>query len=309
MQTHSTCFVGIDAGGTKTRLLASLNGDGNIYTKESGGSNIHRTGFIQSLDIWINLLQSIPVNESRSPGLELVIGVSGSGQEADKIRIKEALESRLKGVFNPINIVVLSDIELALYAGLGKGSGMVLISGTGSIVMARTRKGKIERAGGWGYLLGDEGGGYRLGLEALQSIVRTMDRNQPNELSRKLCTRHRLCNASGIVNAIYQKGFPIASVAPLLLEVAEDGDETARSILRRQLFQLAQTVHILSQRTADLDHRLACVGGLIQNHFYNEVLRDALQEVVPGWHIFEPPLSPVQTALKMAGYSRSSAEG
>ena len=305
----SPCYVGIDAGGSKTSMMASTPSHEGIFSSERGGSNIHRIGFDSAVRLWVELIECIPVAHLASTQLHLVLGVSGAGLQEDRRKIQSNLLPLLADRFHSVHLEVLSDIELALHAGIGDDSGMVLIVGTGSIAMARLPSGELLRVGGWGYLLGDEGGGYRLGLEALQSVARSFDLNQATELSRKLCTRYHLCSPKDIIEAVYQHSFPIASIAPVLLEVAREGDEIARSILRRQLFQLARSVHTLSEKAPGVAPRLAWLGGLTRNRFYTEVLYDALQEVLPGWNMFMAPKEPVEAALSLAGYSISSAEG
>ena len=72
-------------------------------------------------------------------------------------------------------ILVVNDALIALQAGVGDAPGIVIVSGTGSIAYGRNDHGEASRAGGWGYVLGDEGSGYWIGRLALRAVVRHAD--------------------------------------------------------------------------------------------------------------------------------------
>src|SRR5881628_2177520 len=70
---------------------------------------------------------------------------------------------------------VLADAEVALSAAFGRGPGVLVNAGTGSIAYARDPHGGLHRAGGYGWQLGDEGGGYWLGRRALEAAAWAQD--------------------------------------------------------------------------------------------------------------------------------------
>ena len=101
----------------------------------------------------------------------LVVGAAGAGDTV----IASALESALRAYFPRGTIVVHDDAEIALRAAVPHGDGVVLIAGTGSIAYARVGE-EVHRAGGYGYLLGDDGSGFAIGRAALAQMLRWYDR-------------------------------------------------------------------------------------------------------------------------------------
>ena len=80
---------------------------------------------------------------------------------------------------------------VGIAAALGSGEGIVVNAGSGSSVTGR-RGDRIEKAGGWGHILGDAGGGYFIVIQALRLILREYDlrRGEGNSL-RKFCKHFR----------------------------------------------------------------------------------------------------------------------
>src|SRR5213078_4483038 len=76
-------------------------------------------------------------------------------------------------------VLVVNDALIALAAGAGDDPGIVIISGTGSIVYGRNERVEAARAGGWGHMIGDEGSGYWIGREALAAVMRAGDGRGP----------------------------------------------------------------------------------------------------------------------------------
>src|SRR5262249_58991441 len=83
-------------------------------------------------------------------------GLAGAGRAEDRAVVLDwASRTNLAG-----SVEVVADAELLLAAGTPEGWGLALVAGTGSIAYGRTADGRVERAGGWGWLLGDEGSGH-----------------------------------------------------------------------------------------------------------------------------------------------------
>ena len=89
-------------------------------------------------------------------------------------------------------------------AGAPSGPALALICGTGSIVYGRTVTGELLRAGGWGYLFGDEGSGYAIGIAALRAVMRAYDgRGRETLLSELVLGRYGLHTPPELIQAIY----------------------------------------------------------------------------------------------------------
>src|SRR5215216_5718223 len=109
--------------------------------------------------------------------------------------------------------------------------GMVVISGGGAIAYGRTASGDSLRVGGWGHMLGDEGSGYWIGLEAIKVALRSW----AGIIPKTLLEAHVLETLGAeddrqVLSRVYSGSFSEADIADLVLLVtslARDGDEMA----------------------------------------------------------------------------------
>ena len=109
---------------------------------------------------------------------------------------------------------------------LGRGDGIVVNAGTGASVTGR-RGDRIEKAGGWGHILGDAGGGYFLSVQALRLILREYDLHRGEaqftaDILRALSLNSRDDLVRWAQNADKME---IATLAPIVFEAATKGDE------------------------------------------------------------------------------------
>ena len=128
------------------------------------------------------------------------------------------------------------------------GYGMLIISGTGAIGAAIDRAGKKHIAGGWGYLLYDEGSGFAIGMGAIKSAVRDFERGVAAPLEEAVKAHFNVNDLRAIVPVIYAEGFLPSSIASLAKEVskiAEAGDAEAQRILKDAAGELAALVFSL----------------------------------------------------------------
>ena len=105
-----------------------------------------------------------------APPAALCAGLAGVGNEAERVAVEQALAGTARVVR-----VVSSDGEIALHGAFGGGPGVLLIAGTGSVAYGRGPDGRMDRCGGWGMFVGDEGSGYALGRAALAAALRSVD--------------------------------------------------------------------------------------------------------------------------------------
>src|SRR4030095_5169289 len=98
----------------------------------------------------------------------ICLGIAGVDRAPDEAIVRGIM----KRIGYKATILVVNDALIALQAGIGDLPGIVIVAGTGSIAYGRNAKGEAARAGGWGYVLGDEGSGYWIGRLALRAVVR-----------------------------------------------------------------------------------------------------------------------------------------
>src|SRR5258705_156254 len=142
-------ILGIEGGGTKTIALTS---DGRRRT--FGALNLKLVSDRQILTV---LRQFKPARAA--------ICLAGCRTESDRRRIRElARRAWLKA-----EVFVGNDLDSGLAAAFGTKAGILVVSGTGSVVIGRHAAGKTIRAGGWGHMLGDHGSGYWIALTGLRA--------------------------------------------------------------------------------------------------------------------------------------------
>lgn len=188
--------VGLDGGGSRTRAVALDLGTGKWVYLEGPGSNLQSRSQ-ESVEDGLGLLLGRALGELRSvsppegvhPRVVLGGGFAGAGHSDVRNRLSEILArllaESLAGWAFGREVIVATDVEIALRAGALGGPGAALIAGTGCIAYGETGDGRAARAGGFGYLLGDEGGGFDLGRRAIAHALRSLEGRAPqSDLAR-----------------------------------------------------------------------------------------------------------------------------
>ena len=129
-----------------------------------------------------------------------------------------------------------------------------MIAGTGSIVYAVGKNHQVSRVGGWGYLLGDEGSGYYIGQEALRLITRHYDAIGVNEdlFTATIMEQLALKNPTEIITHVYEHPQPrvlIASVARVVLRLAEQNNDGAMKIIEQATHHLVQFIQTMFKKS------------------------------------------------------------
>jgi N-acetylglucosamine kinase-like BadF-type ATPase len=290
-------LVGVDAGGSS--LDCALERDGAITGVHGDAANVRTEGVEGAAE---QIAAAVRVGLHGEGFDALVVGAAGAGDTV----IARALESALRAYFPNGTIVVHDDAEIALRAAVPFGDGVVLIAGTGSIAYARIGE-DAHRAGGYGYLLGDDGSGFAIGRAALAQMLRWYDgRTAHSELFDALAARLQAGDAQTLLGRIY--GEPnmvgaVASLAPLVLARAGSGERVATKIVQSAAGELVDLVKSLVQR-AQLGNRelpLVFAGGLFtENSLLSYLIETRLLADMPLLQPVKSPLSPVHGALELA---------
>ncbi len=296
---YTPLYIGLDAGGTKTEALARTSQQA-VPTRLAGpAANLQRQGVEATARVLTTLIRQGLTHHPDATLRAVCAGVAGAGSPADQHTLATHVRSLL-GDQAPAHVQITHDGAIALEAAFEGGSGVIVIAGTGSVFFARTRDGEVLRAGGWGYLLGDEGSGHVLGIDGLRAVAHAFDGGPPTRLQALLADRHGLTTPDDLKRSIYREGWPVQQMAPLVIEAAEQGDAAAQRIITEQTRALARQVTWLAGRSDAIEPRLAFLGGLTQSAFYKQALADALLAALPGWRVQEPLHPPVVGALRLA---------
>ncbi len=299
-------MLGVDGGGTKTTGLLA-DGTGTVLARGRGnGSNQNVFGIdIVALNL-AELIAGLAKTAAR-PVADIgsaVLGLAGAGSERDRQVLTDAIHARFRMMgLPPVPISIQSDGRVALEGAFNGGPGVVAVAGTGSVVMGKSPAGETISIGGWGRVIGDEGSGYRIGLEAIKAVSREIDgRGEAGRLRMVLSSRFGLATRERIIAAVYREKFDIPSIAPAVLEAAESSDAVALDILSRASGALAlQVVAAIDRLGMRGGAGVVMIGGLIDHgSIYSRMLEAEIRKSVPAAHIDPPMNGPAHGALLLA---------
>lgn len=292
--------LGVDGGGTKTVALLG-DSKGNILARGSSGpSNYHAVGFDAACSALENAIQKARVEH---PGeiSAICLGLAGAGRKEDI----ELFTNWVIGKFPAATVKIASDGEVLLMAGASSGPALALVCGTGSIVYGRTMMGELIRAGGWGYLFGDEGSGFAIGESALRAVMRAYDgRGAQTLLSELVLERQGLQSPSELVNNIYGAESPrtiIASLAEMVEQAAERKDPAAIAILENAAQELVSATRAIYSKLETSPIPFVITGKTI---LHGRQLRDKFNHACEAQGLIFAPVhdveEPAEGALQLA---------
>lgn len=253
-------FLGIDGGGTKT-VCVLMDRTANVLGRgEAGASNYQSVGLESAgLSIYNAIAEALKSCDGGLNEIEgICLGLAGAGRPEDV----KVLQGLLRGLqekeelaivwkIKESSTIICNDCEIALAGGVGEPVGVVAIAGTGAICYGRNRKGLIKRASGWGYILGDEGGGYDIAIRGLKAAVRSFDgREKPTVLTDKLIEKLDLKSVESLIEVVYRRGWGVREIAGLAVvvgEAAAEGDLVANEIINEVVEELVLGVKVVGE--------------------------------------------------------------
>lgn len=262
-------FLGIDGGGTKTTCLVTDEGLNEIYRTVGSSVNFYSEGLQKARANMKSMLLDIEKNTGVSRFDGVCVGSSALFGRADE-KTKSAF---CDGVFNCGNIIMDSDLFIALKATERENSA-VIIAGTGSMAAGKNADGEIITKGGYGYILGDEGSGYRIALDGIHAAVRSLDgTGEASLLGEMLLDFTGVKVKEELVDAFYSPEKDRKAIAAFSVSVslaAEKGDEAALYILRNQAELLSLTAKALVAEMPEKPYAFL-YGGVFQ---HSEIFRN-----------------------------------
>jgi N-acetylglucosamine kinase-like BadF-type ATPase len=292
-------FLGVDGGQSSTTALIGEAG-GRVLGTGSGGPCNHvgapegREKFVRAIEESVSqACVAAAIDPGRVRFASACLGFSG-GPEDKKTILEEILRTD--------RLVVTTDALIALTGATAGAPGIITIAGTGSIAFGRNAQGRTARAGGWGYLFGDEGGAFDLARQALRAALRHEEGwGPPTILHRKLMEIAGTASANELLHKFYTTEFPrpkIASYSRLVDEAAREGDTAALGILRKAAHELAALAAAVRRQLFQRckPARVAYVGGVFRSPVLCKQYR-ALVESEEGNVCGPPEHGPAEGAL------------
>lgn len=297
-------ILGIDGGGTHTRAVLADAGGKMLGTGLAGTSNpqVHGAAAAQKeLDAAVRQAFENAQRPRERVGA-MCMGLGGAGRAGEQQELAAWARGHLAE-----RVEVVNDGQIVLAAGTPENWGVAVIAGTGSLAWGRSRKGETARAGGWGYILGDEGSGYDLARQALRAATQYADgRGEKTELLNAILDYWKLSAPPDLVPRVYRTGLThkdLAKLAPVAVACAARGDAVARRLVGDAADALARGVAAVS-RALDFPQQefpLALTGGLILGAaLYRETFLRALERVNCRCAPVELVHDPVFGAVRLA---------
>jgi N-acetylglucosamine kinase-like BadF-type ATPase len=285
-------LVGIDIGGTKTEIVASASGDSStsIPTSEWRGRADGESDAEQLAAAVFDL------TGGRQPEV-VVAGSHGCDTDEARERVQAQLARRFHGT-----VLVLNDSELLLPA-LGKQAGISVISGTGSIAVARNDDGRMLAAGGWGWYLGDEGSASGLVREAARAVRASLDAGEPLEtLGRSLLLELGIDSPVELGRRLGEFGSAarIGHFSNLVFEAADAGSVLALKVIADGGKALAALAGRLIARGAQGQDVVTGGGVISRQPRLFRAFEAALAEISPALTLTLLTEAPVVGALALA---------
>jgi N-acetylglucosamine kinase len=208
----------------------------------------------------------------------------------------------LAGILRADRLIVTNDAVIALAGATATGQGIITIAGTGSIAFGRNAEGRTARAGGWGYVFGDEGGAFDIVRQALRAALRMEEGwGPPTSLRQVLLAATESHDANQLLHRFYTDEWPrsrVATLASLVDEAAANSDAVALEILSQSAVQLAfLAASVRSQLWKAGDAvEVAYIGGVFQSLVVRERFR-MMVEMEVGNRCGPPRHGPAEGAL------------
>lgn len=295
-------FLGVDGGQSTTTALIG-DESGRVLGAGTGGPCNH-VGAAEGRRKLATAVGECVAQACAQAGLDAAgvrfaaacFGMSGGPEDKQAI-LEEILPAE--------RLLVSNDAVIAQAGAQAGGPGIITIAGTGSIAYGRDAEGKWARAGGWGYVFGDEGGGFDITRRALRAALRFEEGWGPETALRQvLLDATGAACANDVLHLFYTQEWPrprVATLAKLVDRAAEAGDTAAVAVMHEAARQIAALAGSVRQRLWQPGEtvEVAYIGGVFRSRILLERFR-ALVEEAQGTRCGPPVYGPAAGALLVA---------
>ena len=302
--------IGIDGGGTNSRLLA-VDTQGRVLGRQRGRSTNPESN---KPHVVLRRLQELVGSFLQASGsrpedcLALCVGTAGVDTQASL----EAIEELVAQIDLPCPKVVVNDAQAALYSNTQGGPGILLNVGTGSIAFGINSQHHALRVGGYGYLIGDEASAYWVAKEGIRRALHAHDGvGQDTMLVALLQEKLGLASIVDVFDYVHAHNkADIARLSPLVTQAQQAGDQVAGEIMVEARDYLLQCIQALLKRLQmnPAEHTLYIMGGLLLNSdWLLNAIKEGLRQRCPGLQVLpmteEAEWGAVYQAAELAGIS------
>ena len=294
-QDRELRLLGIDIGGTQSR--ARLWAGGRIAAESRAPSaSLPAAGRQAARAALTALLAGVGVDGAQ-PLDAICVGSAGLSVTG----VREFLREQLAPFTRPGAVVIVSDVMLVLPAA-GLDAGVAVICGTGSVAVGSFADRTVQ-VGGWGYLLGDGGGGYWIVREALRVLLARRDQGRPvGDLGTQFMSATGSDDLATLHRRYYEQPHFPSTWARHATLVLDSPDPAAATIAARAGQAVAGLAwEAASKLDSPLDLPVVLAGGLLGNAAFRRAAYDALALTLPGAQVSVLDDEPVAGAVRLAG--------
>lgn len=291
-------YLGVDGGQSSTTILIA-NETGRILGAGRGGPCNHlgtpegREKFFAAIgECLAQACREARLDANRIAFRSACLGFSGGPEDK---------ESYARDLIRSSKYKITHDAEIALSGATAGEPGIIIIAGTGSMAFGRNAKNQTARAGGWGFVFGDEGGAFDLTRRALRAALQFEEGWGPSTILRDaLLAATGAPTANHLLHRFYTTDYSrtgIAAFAPLVTQAAEDGDAIALEILECAAERLAWFVegvyrNLFTNESVPVAH----IGGVFRSAPLRASFADAILKSI-GCRVGPPRLGPAAGAV------------
>ena len=296
-------FFGIDGGGTQSRLGICDETNQLVAQVTGGSTNRYAVGFDAACDNLRALMQTLKTEsgidvQDCAAGCVASAGMSTEQETEDFRRFFTA-----EGIRCPLYLC--NDALAALAGGTGTAEGIIVVSGTGSIAAGLDKKGRTARAGGLGHLIGDEGSGFKIGLDGIKAAAAALERREMSTVLAPMLFEHYGVNTVRELFPFLYTTFDkarVASFSPCVFQTAQQSDTVALHILTTAAHDLSLLARSVYSALFDgTETELVFSGGILERQAaFAQLTAAAIVEAVPQVRIIRRRFEPVVGACILA---------
>lgn len=297
-------YMGIDGGGTKTRVCIIDETMQKVAYGSSGPSSIDTVDLNVGINNIMSAMGEAAMNLKDNDYLIYGIFAGLGGMVTDHHnRLIESQLRKLPRLSDDCQIIAKNDMENAYLSGDFTDRGIALIIGTGMVSFGRNQKGETHKAAGWGFKEGEAGSAYDLGRQAIKKAIRSFDgRLKPSAFTKEVLETLEIAYPIDIImkmDELWGKRTKVANLAKLVTKHADLDDLYAKDICIQATKEIALTVYAVAKKLKLEKSKLVIIGSLGNSKgFFKTQLHDEIKALMPELEIIKKPLDPAFAAAK-----------
>lgn len=303
-------FIGVDGGQSHTEAVIG-DENGNILGRGLGGASNHAEipGGRMRLQNAIADSVGAALKNANLPSIsETIFAAAHCGMTGGADYKREIIGAIIKSN----NLIVGHDAPTALYGATAGTPGIVVISGTGSVVYGENEAGEKVQIGGLGFLFSDEGSGFWLAAQTIRLAIKEQDGLIENSGVEKLVLDFfKVGKIRELTTAFYNEKVSrdeIAALAEAAHEAAENGNQILQNQIRFGAEILVESVKSAANRLQFTDNfPVVGVGGMFRAKLMNQYFAEIISEKLPNAKFVKPVFGPAIGALLLA-YRQANTE-